>query len=201
MSSRSPEDNFSFIKTFLEEDCHIFQEQLKSEITSFKDRMASLEKVQHLIKTLREIEQAERYQMEIKRYQTEAERYQMEIERCQAEAERDFRRLGTEQTLVKSDRYSLEERSFHNIKGKILILGATMGTGSIVASSYAPSNKSLQLPFSKSVIQPVFATLLLSILAATLAGLSTAGLLRFMTHFRRLRMSKLNKNGSLGKLG
>ena len=220
MSSRNPEDNFSFIKIFLDEDCYVFREQLQADIAYFKNGIASLEKVQNLIKTLREIEQAERnqteaerYQMEIKRNQTEAERYQMEIMHYQTEAERErrlrtqyypmetesnirnipfenefYRRRWEEERYRSEDeryRRRWEEERFNSIKRTILILGVTMGTGSIVASSYAPSNKPLQLPFSKSIIQPVFATLLLSMMTAILAGLFTAALLRVMTRFRR----------------
>ncbi len=60
ISSQFPGNNISFLETFLQEDCHLFQEQLQSDLGYFKHGTELLEQALNAIRGRVEIDQADR---------------------------------------------------------------------------------------------------------------------------------------------
>lgn len=60
ISSQFPENNISFLETFLQEDCHLFQEQLQADLGYLKPGTEILEQALNTIRVRVEIDQADR---------------------------------------------------------------------------------------------------------------------------------------------
>jgi hypothetical protein len=140
--------DLSFLASFAQENCSIFQEQIQGDLGYFVPGASLLEKAISSIRGIVEIDQAER-----DRLREEREKKREEEEETKQE----------EQELKEKEKERRLERT-------VQILGVCIGTGGLVASSCGQIDKPFLPPFSTNTPHPVVSTLFLSFLAALVAG-------------------------------
>ncbi len=144
----SKELDLSFLASFAQENCSVFQEQIQGDLGYFVPGASLLEKAISSIRGIVEIDQAER-----DRLREEREKKREEEEETKQE-ERELKEKEKERRLERT----------------VQILGVGIGTGGLVASSCGQIDKPFLPPFSTNTPHPVILTLFWSVLAALVFG-------------------------------
>ena len=147
----SKELDLSFLVSFAQENCSVFQEQIQGDLGYFVPGASLLEKAISSIRGIVEIDQAER-----DRLREEREKKREEDEETKQE-ERELKEKEKERRLERT----------------VQTLGVALGTGGLVASSFNHIDKPFALPGSPKAtdaFHPVTVTLFWSFLIALIFG-------------------------------
>jgi hypothetical protein len=145
------EHNLSFLASFAQENCRVFQEQIQGDLGYFVPGASLLEKAISSIRGIVEIDQAER-----DRLREDREKKREEEEETKQE-ERELKEKEKERRLERT----------------VQTLGVALGTGGLVASSFNHIDKPFALPGSPKAtdtLHPVTVTLFWSFLIALVFG-------------------------------